>query len=360
MPTNCETLLCRYYYDPLDRLVGSSSSGQRKIQHFYLHNRVVTGIQDDGHHSIIQYGDQLLAYRQSQKGVTKNSLLCTDLARSVLITLDSVQPVFLVFTPFGYHSPGNELKSNLAFNGEQPDPITNHYLLGNGYRAYNPTLMRFNTPDSLSPFARGGLNSYSRVDPVNFYDPTGHWAVGILKNVYNRTLKTIYSLMGQHKKAVKNLIMLGKDFYAYEDIYKGGLRLTFDAHSGVSNGQRFILAGNRRIAGGELKSIASKNNINLDKYNSVRLLVCNSADEINGVSLAQVVANDTNLNTKAYHGTVKADNISNLGYKMQKGETYQPTEKLTTYKKPGPLSYFSDTTSKNYNPITVKPIRQAP
>jgi RHS repeat-associated protein len=50
------------------------------------------------------------------------------------------------------------------------------YLLGNGYRAYNPRLMRFHSPDSWSPFGRGGLNPYMYCvgDPVNRSDPTGH------------------------------------------------------------------------------------------------------------------------------------------------------------------------------------------
>lgn len=51
-----------------------------------------------------------------------------------------------------------------------------HYLLGQGYRAFNPVLMRFNSPDSFSPFGKEGLNSYSYCvgDPINFKDPVGH------------------------------------------------------------------------------------------------------------------------------------------------------------------------------------------
>lgn len=66
----------------------------------------------------------------------------------------------------------------LGFNGQPRDPFTGHYLLGNGYRAFNPVLMRFNSPDNASPFDKGGLNAYAYClgDPVNMHDPTGHIA----------------------------------------------------------------------------------------------------------------------------------------------------------------------------------------
>lgn len=65
-----------------------------------------------------------------------------------------------------------------GFNGEFCDPLTGHYLLGNGYRAFNPVLMRFNSPDDLSPFGRGGTNAYAycHADPVNRVDVDGHFA----------------------------------------------------------------------------------------------------------------------------------------------------------------------------------------
>ncbi|WP_263597304.1 RHS repeat-associated core domain-containing protein [Pseudomonas fluorescens] len=64
----------------------------------------------------------------------------------------------------------------MGFNGELREARIGWYLLGNGYRAYNPILMRFHSPDSWSPFGRGGLNAYMYCvgDPVNFSDPTGH------------------------------------------------------------------------------------------------------------------------------------------------------------------------------------------
>ncbi|WP_240207694.1 RHS repeat-associated core domain-containing protein [Vibrio sp. CyArs1] len=70
----------------------------------------------------------------------------------------------------------------LGFNGERKDPATGLYHLGNGYRAYNPRLMRFHAMDSMSPFGKGGINSYAYClgDPVNLRDPSGHVAISSL------------------------------------------------------------------------------------------------------------------------------------------------------------------------------------
>ncbi|ODS10596.1 RHS repeat-associated core domain-containing protein [Vibrio scophthalmi] len=66
----------------------------------------------------------------------------------------------------------------IGFNGERKDPVTGAYHLGNGYRVYNPRLMRFQSCDSLSPFEQGGINSYAYCfnDPINRRDPSGHIA----------------------------------------------------------------------------------------------------------------------------------------------------------------------------------------
>ncbi|QIU88443.1 RHS repeat-associated core domain-containing protein [Yokenella regensburgei] len=77
------------------------------------------------------------------------------------------------WSPWGAGTP---LPGLPGFNGERPDPVSGSYHLGNGYRAYNPLLMRFNCPDNLSPFGAGGINPYAYCagDPVNHTDPTGH------------------------------------------------------------------------------------------------------------------------------------------------------------------------------------------
>lgn len=66
--------------------------------------------------------------------------------------------------------------SALGYAAAYNDPIIRSYPLGNGYRQYLPSLMRFNAQDALSPFDVGGLNTYVYCagDPVNKSDPTGH------------------------------------------------------------------------------------------------------------------------------------------------------------------------------------------
>lgn len=49
------------------------------------------------------------------------------------------------------------------------------YLLGNGYRAYWPSLRRFGSYDNWSPFGKGGINGYAycRAQPINQADHDG-------------------------------------------------------------------------------------------------------------------------------------------------------------------------------------------
>lgn len=171
-----KTVLCRYRYDPLDRLADCVPYEEAGIQRFYCKTRLATEIQDAVHRSVFQHDDQLLAQQQSQSGKLDTTLLATDQQRSVLNALDATQPHPLAYTPYGHRPLGNGLLSLLGFNGERLDPVTGHYHLGNGYRVFNPVLMRFNSPDSWSPFGEGGLNAYGYCDgdPRNKLDPTGH------------------------------------------------------------------------------------------------------------------------------------------------------------------------------------------
>ncbi|WP_122413243.1 RHS repeat-associated core domain-containing protein [Pseudomonas viridiflava] len=173
-PTNA--VLSRYRYDALDRLTASTSAGRPDVQCFYQKSHLATEIQGSVTRIVVQHDDLLLAQAQVENTDTIVNLLATDQQRSVLNKLGSSGPEAMAYMPYGHLPAEVSSASLMGFNGERCDPVTGHYLLGNGYRAFNPVLMRFNSPDSLSPFEEGGLNAYAycQGDPVNFDDPTGH------------------------------------------------------------------------------------------------------------------------------------------------------------------------------------------
>ncbi|SFW36016.1 MULTISPECIES: RHS repeat-associated core domain-containing protein [Pseudomonas] len=181
MSSNRQTLLCHYRYDPLDRLADCSPSAQVSTQRFYLKERLSSEIQGTVQRSIFQQDDRLLAQQLRQPGTVETTLLATDQQRTVLHAVAAAQSHALAYTPFGHRPLENGLLSLLGFNGERPDPVTGHYLLGNGYRAFNPVTMRFNSPDRLSPFGKGGLNAYGYCsgDPINRVDPAGEFGIPI-------------------------------------------------------------------------------------------------------------------------------------------------------------------------------------
>ena len=111
-----------------------------------------------------------------------NVLLAVDRQNSVLAELNNSDLNKLRYSAYGQRSAERDPAASVAFNGQFREPDTGWYLLGNGYRAYNPVLRRFHSPDSLSPFGSGGLNAYAYCvgDPVNQTDPTGHYALGML------------------------------------------------------------------------------------------------------------------------------------------------------------------------------------
>ncbi|GEM74979.1 RHS repeat-associated core domain-containing protein [Vibrio sagamiensis] len=98
--------------------------------------------------------------------VTGNSLISTR-TLSAPISQDLIKELIIFTHEFS------------GFKGGLLDPASGCYQLGNGYRSYNTNLMRFHSQDSLSPFGKGGVNSYTYAlgDPVNLYDPTGHFNI---------------------------------------------------------------------------------------------------------------------------------------------------------------------------------------
>lgn len=121
-----------------------------------------------------------MADEQNNSHQPRTVLLATDNKNSILAEIVCGKPNSISYSAYGQQSGQQEVATRLGFNGELREAQIGWYLLGNGYRAYNPRLMRFHSPDSWSPFGRGGLNAYMYCvgDPVNFSDPTGHGRFG--------------------------------------------------------------------------------------------------------------------------------------------------------------------------------------
>ncbi|MCP8634505.1 RHS repeat-associated core domain-containing protein [Pseudomonas mosselii] len=181
-----------------------------------------------------------------------SALLAVAQQRSILTRVNpccSLQSV--AYSPYGYHP---ELTISLGFNGERLEPITGHYLLGNGYRAFNPVLMRFSSPDSLSPFARGGLNAYAYClgDPVNHRDPSGHTIERYFVSAFERLLRNApdvmeASLTGQNSLALKLISLHGSD-KANEHSLRNGVSSAFSERK--TNGAGFYTTPKPKKANG--------------------------------------------------------------------------------------------------------------
>ncbi|POP65718.1 RHS repeat-associated core domain-containing protein [Pseudomonas syringae] len=174
-------ILCKYTYDPLDRVSTVTPLAQAVANRFYNGEHLMTELHGDRQRTCIRAGAQWLAQQSREGDEVVTTMIASDLHNSVLHASEDGRQADIAYTPFGHHQAGQTIAELPGFNGEQPDPLTGHYLLGNGYRAYNPVLMRFNSPDSMSPFGKGGLNAYAYCvgDPVNRVDPNGHISIGL-------------------------------------------------------------------------------------------------------------------------------------------------------------------------------------
>ena len=153
----------------------------------------------------------------------KTILLATDQQQSVLNALAANQLSPTAYTPYGHRPRENGLLSLLGFNGELLDRVTGHYHLGKGYRQFNPVLMRFNSPDSWSPFGIGGLNAYAYCagDPVNSRDPTGHFKISTLIKTMKEAAKTHHSGPKKISKLTESAIReTAKDLGGKQNVMK--------------------------------------------------------------------------------------------------------------------------------------------
>lgn len=163
-----------YSYDALNRLITRNAGNSDVRELYYRGAELVNEVNTSANKAtrLIKTGHTCLGV-SDDKGLT---LTAGDKNDSLLWSEDagtSTEGELHVWSPYGSGKPSDRLP---GFNGERVDPVSGTYHLGNGYRAYNPVLMRFNCPDSLSPFGAGGINPYAYCagDPINHTDPSGH------------------------------------------------------------------------------------------------------------------------------------------------------------------------------------------
>lgn len=163
-----------YGYDALNRLLTQTVGGADSRALYYRGYELVCEVKTSLNKitRLIKSGHTCLGVSDDDRGV---SLTAADRHDSPLLSLgySGKNGTQHIWSPYG---GGKVADGHPGFNGERVDLLTGNYLLGNGYRAYSPRLMRFSCPDSLSPFGAGGINPYAYCagDPVNITDPSGH------------------------------------------------------------------------------------------------------------------------------------------------------------------------------------------
>lgn len=159
---------------------------------FYQGTAVKTLINGEHSTTLLGTAGQPLAECQSASQRADKKLLATDQQGSVVNVASEAGLPSLSYTPYGFSTPEHRSHSVLGYNGERPDVFA-LYLLGN-YRNQNTVIMRFHSPDSVSPFGEGGINAYGYClgDPINNTDPSGHWVFTLtmrLKKIFRSNQK---------------------------------------------------------------------------------------------------------------------------------------------------------------------------
>lgn len=162
-----------YGYDPLDKAV-AMNDGTGAEQRFYQGDLLANQIKGATSSTFMRGHEVVLAEHQAGAN-PKSLLLASDLKNSVMSEVSKSGRKDNAYSVYGYRGDDPVGSGALGYNGELREVVTGSYLLGDGHRSFNPTLMRFHSPDRESPFEEGGVNPYAYCgnDPANFEDPTG-------------------------------------------------------------------------------------------------------------------------------------------------------------------------------------------
>lgn len=119
-------------------------------------------------------------------------LLATDWMFSPLSAHTASSRPKMAYTVYGHRAAPEGLPVT-GFTGQLCESGLGGYLLGNGYRAYSPVLMRFHSPDRVSPFDKGGINAYAYCagNPVCLRDPSGQVVLPVAGNVLGYSASTM-------------------------------------------------------------------------------------------------------------------------------------------------------------------------
>ncbi|WP_185750045.1 RHS repeat-associated core domain-containing protein [Stenotrophomonas sp. 278] len=160
-----------YHYDGHGELAGVVNPDGTETTRFYQDYQLSHEVRGETVTHVLHADGVPLAY-SAGKEINRTRLLLTNAVATVIAEARQSELVTAAYTAYG-ESDGT-LAFLLGFNAEPRQH--GWYLLGRGYRAYNPYLKRFNRPDSESPFGLGGLNPYMycQGNPVAFQDPSGH------------------------------------------------------------------------------------------------------------------------------------------------------------------------------------------
>ncbi|PHM74164.1 RHS repeat domain-containing protein [Xenorhabdus kozodoii] len=184
-----------YSYDAANRLVLQQLGNDCNRELYYQGASRVTEIQRESG----QATRLLRAQGETVAALTGDGryLLGTDNQGSVRVSqAETGAETRYRYAPYGQQAEAESNPDLPAYQGERLDAVGGVYHLGNGYRTYNPVLMRFTAPDSQSPFGAGGLNPYAYClgDPINRSDPTGHFSLGGLLGIIGGAIGLVIGL----------------------------------------------------------------------------------------------------------------------------------------------------------------------
>ncbi|WP_207832249.1 RHS repeat-associated core domain-containing protein [Pseudomonas sp. 43(2021)] len=170
--------LASFRYDGHGQLVGVRYGAQAEEQRRYEGYRVGSTLRDGLLTEYLFGGEVPLGMQQSGKG-NETRLYMASSNNSVIAECAANDEVHeATYSAYG-ELPEGKLLGLLGFNAEAREQTLGWYMLGRGFRAFNPGLMRFQSPDNMAPEV-AGINPYVYClnNPVMWQDPTGHYSRG--------------------------------------------------------------------------------------------------------------------------------------------------------------------------------------